>query len=91
MIARRISPGPHVLVIAGDTPVLVYKCDVTIYKAPQKGMTEKLEGQGFLPEDFSRRRNPYPDGKAYFGIGERGKAIAQDYASRGRYDGTVLR
>jgi hypothetical protein len=53
-------------------------------------MTEKLEGQGFLPEDFPGSGNAFPDGRAYFGIGERGKAIAQDYASRGGYDGTVL-
>jgi RHS repeat-associated protein len=64
--------------------------DVKIYKAPQKGMTERLENQGFLPEDFPGSDNIYPDGRAYFGVGEIGKAIAQDYASRGGYDGTVL-
>ncbi|UWZ34801.1 hypothetical protein Drose_26920 [Dactylosporangium roseum] len=78
-------------VVAGNTPVLVHNCDpVSIYKAPGKGMTQKLLDDGFTPDDFPGSGNGYPDGRAYFGLGDEGKAIAQDYASRGGYDGTVI-
>ncbi|WP_211588588.1 polymorphic toxin-type HINT domain-containing protein [Allorhizocola rhizosphaerae] len=79
-------------ILAGETPVLVHNCgDVDIYKAPGKGMTDKLKTDGFTPEDFPGSGSSYPDGRAYFGIGEKGKAIAEDYATRGGYDGTVIK
>jgi hypothetical protein len=65
---------------------------VTLYKAPGKGMTQKLLDQGFQPEDFpgDPRSNGYPDGRAYFGLHDRGKDIALDYAGRGGYDSKVI-
>ncbi|MFJ6352732.1 SpvB/TcaC N-terminal domain-containing protein [Streptomyces sp. NPDC092046] len=63
---------------------------VTLYKAPGKGMTQRLLQFGFQPQDFPGEGNEYPDGRAYFGLGEAGRMIALDYASRGGYDGTVI-
>jgi len=80
-------------VIAGDTPVLVHNtpCDpVSIYKAPWKGMTDKILDNGFDPADFPGSGNGFPDGNAYFGMHENGKSIALDYAGRGGYDGRVV-
>jgi hypothetical protein len=68
---------------AADNPV-------NIYKAPAKGLTQTLLNQGFTPEDFPGSGAGYPDGRAYFGYEDQGKAIALDYAGRGGYDGTVL-
>jgi len=64
---------------------------VDIYKAPAKGMTQKILQDGFTEEDFPGSGTGFPDGRAYFGLGERGNTIALDYASRGGYDGTVIR
>lgn len=65
---------------------------VKLYKAPAKGLTQKLLDQGFQPEDFpgDPASYGYPDGRAYFGLSDRGKDIALDYASRGGYDSTVI-
>jgi len=69
---------------------------VKLYKAPGKGMTQKLLKDGFHQEDFpgDPRSNGYPDdrqdGRAYFGLHDRGKEIALDYASRGGYDSNVI-
>ncbi|MEU4337361.1 polymorphic toxin-type HINT domain-containing protein [Micromonospora lupini] len=79
-------------VVAGKTSVLVHNCDpVSIYKAPAKGGTQKMLDKGFDPADYPGSGNNYPDGRAYFGLGEKGEAIARDYATRGGYDGTVVR
>ncbi|KOV57820.1 ligand-binding protein [Streptomyces sp. NRRL WC-3618] len=64
--------------------------NVHIYKAPSKGTTKKLQNEGFKPEDFPGREFEFPDGHAYFGLGDEGLNIAQDYARRGGYDGTVV-
>ncbi|TQJ17751.1 RHS repeat-associated core domain-containing protein [Kribbella jejuensis] len=64
---------------------------VNIYKAPSKGMTDKLVREGFDPKDFPGSGNGYPDGKAYFGVHDQGKEIAFDYSTRGGYDLTVIR
>ncbi|MBO1415405.1 RHS repeat-associated core domain-containing protein [Streptomyces sp. FH025] len=82
-------------VIAGTTPILAHNsggpnCDITIYKAPSKGMTDRLLSDGFSERDFPGSGNGYPDGRAYFGLEDDGKTIALDYASRGGYDGGVV-
>ncbi|GGS63856.1 hypothetical protein GCM10010259_60740 [Streptomyces daghestanicus] len=64
--------------------------DVSLYKAPGKGMTEKIMKDGFDPEDFPGTPGDYPDGSAYFGVEEKGKEIALDYASRGYWDSNVV-
>lgn len=81
--------------LAGETPVLVHNsggpnCDITIYKAPGRGMTDRLLKDGFTEKDFPGSGNGYPDGRAYFGLEDDGKTIALDYASRGGYDGGVV-
>jgi len=65
---------------------------VKLYKAPGNGMTQKLLKDGFHQEDFpgDPRSNGYQDGRAYFGLHDRGKEIALDYASRGGYDSNVI-
>ncbi|MFF5076327.1 polymorphic toxin-type HINT domain-containing protein [Actinoplanes sp. NPDC000266] len=79
-------------VLAGKTAVLVHNSDECIlYKAPTKGMTDKLEKEGFDPADFPGPDGPYQDGKAYFGLNEKGLEIALDYASRGAYDTAIIR
>ncbi|MBZ8181188.1 RHS repeat domain-containing protein [Oscillatoria salina] len=55
---------------------------VTIYKAPQPGMGQKLLTQGFHPEDFS---DPGGDNLAYFA---KQKSLADEYAQY--YDEGVL-
>lgn len=81
-------------VLAGETPVLVHNSngcpDVSIYKAPGTGMTDRLLRDGFHESDFPGSGNGYPDGRAYFGLSDEGKTIALDYASRGGYDGGVI-
>ncbi|MFB7539371.1 polymorphic toxin-type HINT domain-containing protein [Streptomyces zaomyceticus] len=79
-------------VLAGTTPILVHNsdCDVTLYKAPYKGDTERILTDGFDPADYPGSGNGYPDGRAYFGLNEIGKEIALDYSTRGGYDGTVI-
>ncbi|WP_405817976.1 ligand-binding protein [Streptomyces sp. NBC_01390] len=64
--------------------------NVYIYKAPYKGQTKKIKEEGFKPEDYPGSKGQNPDGAAYFGLGDRGLGIAEDYAGRGAYDGTVL-
>ncbi|MDQ0933320.1 RHS repeat-associated protein [Streptomyces turgidiscabies] len=64
--------------------------NVYIYKAPYKGKTKKIEEEGFKPEDYPGRKGQNPDGAAYFGLMDRGLGIAEDYARRGPYDGTVV-
>ncbi|WP_215455625.1 hypothetical protein [Streptomyces sp. ATCC 21386] len=64
--------------------------NVYIYAAPGKGMVKKLEDQGFQPEDFPGREFEFPDGHAYFGLGDEGLEIAQDYAGWVGYDGAVV-
>jgi hypothetical protein len=65
---------------------------VKLYKAPAKGLTQKLLKNGFHEEDFpgDPRREDYPDGRAYFGLHELGKDIALDYAGRGGYDSNLI-
>lgn len=65
---------------------------VKLYKAPAKGLTQKLLDKGFSKEDFpgDPRREDYPDGRAYFGLHDRGKDIALDYAGRGNWDSSVI-
>jgi hypothetical protein len=65
---------------------------VKLYKAPAKGLTQKLLDKGFSKEDFpgDPRREDYPDGRAYFGLHDRGKEIALDYAGRGNWDSSVI-
>ncbi|MCC5476870.1 RHS repeat-associated core domain-containing protein [Streptomyces barringtoniae] len=82
-------------VLAGDTPVLVHNtdpaCDVSIYKAPSKGLTEKIMKNGFDHADFpGTPGDMYSDGSAYFGMQDEGKQIALDYASRGNWDSNVI-
>uniref|UniRef100_UPI001C0F2579 hypothetical protein n=1 Tax=Streptomyces tailanensis TaxID=2569858 RepID=UPI001C0F2579 len=60
------------------------------YKAPYKGKTKKIEEEGFKPEDYPGRKGQNPDGHAYFGLGDKGLGVAEDYAGRGPYDGTVV-
>ncbi|RMI45213.1 hypothetical protein EBN88_03490 [Streptomyces triticirhizae] len=88
--------GPHTYyVLAGETPVLAHNsgsdCDVSIYKAPSRGTTQRLLEDGFDPADFPGSGNGYPDGRAYFGLQDEGREIALDYASRGGYDSAVVR
>ncbi|MEV6867420.1 DNRLRE domain-containing protein [Streptosporangium subroseum] len=66
---------------------------VDIFKAPGKGTADKLLKDGFDPNDFPGpfSGSSYPDGKAYFGLSDKGKEIALDYASRGNWDSTVIR
>jgi RHS repeat-associated protein len=64
--------------------------NVYIYKAPGKGQTKKIKEEGFKPEDYPGSKDQNPDGAAYFGLGDKGLDIAQDYAGRGVYDGTVV-
>ncbi|WP_053170603.1 polymorphic toxin-type HINT domain-containing protein [Streptomyces sp. SBT349] len=82
-------------VLAGQTSVLVHNsgsdCDVSIYKAPSRGTTQRLLEDGFDPADFPGAGNGYPDGRAYFGLQDEGREIALDYASRGGYDSAVIR
>ncbi|MGV9235443.1 RHS repeat-associated core domain-containing protein [Streptomyces nigra] len=68
-----------------DDPDSVY-----IYKAPYKGQTKKIKEEGFKPEDYPGRTGQNPDGAAYFGLGDKGLDIAEDYAGRGVYDGKVV-
>ncbi|WP_156753515.1 polymorphic toxin-type HINT domain-containing protein [Actinokineospora pegani] len=77
-------------VLVGETPVLTHNEDpcVNIYKAAQKGMTEKILRDGFQPEDFPRGNGM--DGKAYFGVEKSGKDIALKYASHGTYDDEII-
>lgn len=81
-------------VLAGSTPVLVHNSngcpEVSIYKAPGTGMTDRLLNDGFHESDFPGSGNGYPDGRAYFGLAHEGKTIALDYAGRGGYDGGVV-
>ncbi|GAB7103409.1 hypothetical protein JCM4814A_17230 [Streptomyces phaeofaciens JCM 4814] len=56
-----------------------------IYKAPYKGKTKKIEEEGFKPEDYPGRKGQNPDGHAYFGLGDKGLVVAEDYAGRGPY------
>jgi hypothetical protein len=82
-------------VLAGSTAVLVHNCadgpTVSLYKAPAKGMTAKIMQSGWDPADFpGTPGDMYSDGSAYFGIGDRGLQIAQDYASRANWDSNVL-
>ncbi|MFD4129991.1 putative T7SS-secreted protein [Streptomyces globisporus] len=88
------SPNPNTYVInphSGADPLGLSPCpDVPIYKAPGKGMTDRLLQEGFQESDFPGSGNGYPDGKAYFGLADEGKTIAFDYASRGGYDGGVI-
>ncbi|MFJ7593460.1 polymorphic toxin-type HINT domain-containing protein [Streptomyces sp. NPDC097617] len=81
-------------VLAGNTPVLVHNSngcpEVSIYKAPGTGMTDRLLKDGFHESDFPGSGNGYPDGRAYFGLADEGQTIALDYASRGGYDGGVV-
>ncbi|MEU0860494.1 RHS repeat-associated core domain-containing protein [Streptomyces griseofuscus] len=82
-------------VLAGDTPVLVHNtdpaCDVSIYKAPSKGLTDKIMKNGFDHADFpGTPGDMYSDGSAYFGMQDEGKQIALDYASRGNWDSNVI-
>ncbi|MGW1557705.1 polymorphic toxin-type HINT domain-containing protein [Streptomyces sp. NPDC002144] len=81
-------------VLAGNTPVLVHNSngcpEVSIYKAPGTGMTDRLLKDGFHESDFPGSGNGYPDGRAYFGLADEGKTIALDYASRGGYDGGIV-
>jgi hypothetical protein len=62
----------------------------TLYKALRKGQTAKVLNQGFDPADYpgdsSGPESNFPNGRAYFGIGSKGKEIALDYASYGSYD-----
>ncbi|WP_280876848.1 RHS repeat-associated core domain-containing protein [Streptomyces pseudovenezuelae] len=64
--------------------------NVYIYKAPYKGKTKKIQEEGFKPEDYPGRKGQNPDGAAYFGLGDKGLDIAEDYARRGVYDGKVV-
>jgi RHS repeat-associated protein len=64
--------------------------NVYIYKAPYKGGTKKIKEEGFKPEDYPGRKHQNPDGHAYFGLGDEGLGVAEDYAGRGPYDGTVV-
>ena len=64
--------------------------NVYIYKAPYKGKTKKIQEEGFKPEDYPGRKGQNPDGAAYFGLGDKGLDIAEDYARRGVYDGRVV-
>ncbi|MFJ3231621.1 RICIN domain-containing protein [Streptomyces sp. NPDC086787] len=82
-------------VLAGNTPVLVHNtdpaCDVSIFKAPGKGLTDKIMKDGFDHADFpGTPGDMYADGSAYFGMQEEGKEIALDYASRGYWDSNVI-
>jgi RHS repeat-associated protein len=79
-------------VLAGKTPVLVHNTDgcEVLYKAPGKGMADKLLNDGFDPADFPGSGNGFPDGRAYFGLNDTGREIALDYASRGGYDNAVI-
>jgi len=63
------------------------------YKAPPRGATDRLLRNGFDPVEFpgDPTSNTYPDGKAYFGLEDRGLTIALDYASRGAYDSQVIK
>jgi hypothetical protein len=65
---------------------------VNIYKAPSTGATDKLMNEGFRKEDFpgDPKQWGYPDGRAYFGMQDRGRQIALDYATRGGYDRSVV-
>ncbi|TLF92259.1 RHS repeat-associated core domain-containing protein, partial [Nocardia cyriacigeorgica] len=64
---------------------------VAIYKAPTKGMTDTLLDHGFRESDFPGSGFGFPDGRAYFGLGDEGLELARDYARRGGYDDNVLR
>jgi hypothetical protein len=82
-------------VMAGTTPILVHNTDgcptVSIYKAPATGLTDSIMKDGFNPADFpGTPGDMYADGSAYFGLGDKGKDIALDYASRGSWDSNVI-
>ncbi|MFJ9785420.1 LamG-like jellyroll fold domain-containing protein [Amycolatopsis sp. NPDC101161] len=65
---------------------------VDIFKAPRKGKTQKWLDEGLDPADFpGSPGRSYPDGSAYFGLGEEGRKIALDYSRRGGYDPEVLK
>jgi hypothetical protein len=68
---------------------------VSIYKAPTKGTTQQLLKNGFQPQNFpgdgAGPEYAYPNGRAYFGVGEAGKGVALDYASRGGYDSNIIK
>lgn len=66
-----------VFTVTGDVPMKNRETFVTIYKAPQKGMGQKLLLKGFQPEDFPRG-NGF-DGNAYF-AGPNSRNIAEQYA-----------
>ena len=50
---------------------------VTIYKAPQKGKSQKLLDEGFQPVDFPYNP-PYVDGSCYF-AGPNDRSIAEEF------------
>ncbi|PBC70647.1 RHS repeat-associated protein [Streptomyces sp. TLI_235] len=52
---------------------------VSLFKAPQRGLGEHQENNGYLKADFpGGPHDPYEDGKAYFAKGDRG--LADKYA-----------
>jgi hypothetical protein len=59
---------------------------VTIYKAPQKGKSQKLLEQGFQPIDFPYNP-PYLDGSCYF-AGPNDRSIAEEFNQS--YKGGIL-
>ncbi|MEV0766115.1 PA14 domain-containing protein [Nocardia sp. NPDC050435] len=63
---------------------------VTIYKAPYEGQTARIMLEGFRASDYPGSGNSYPDGKAYFGVGNNGLVVALQYAGRGGYDGQII-
>jgi len=50
---------------------------VTIYRAPQKGKSQKLLKEGFQPVDFPYNP-PYADGSCYF-AGANDRSIAEEF------------
>jgi len=50
---------------------------VTIYKAPQRGLAQKILRDGFQPADFPNNP-PYENGKCYFAAPD-SRSLAEEY------------
>ncbi|MFD5454691.1 DUF6531 domain-containing protein [Streptomyces olivaceus] len=56
---------------------------ISFFKAPNRGLGQHQHVNGYREQDFPGdpdKMNAYPDGRAYFGVGDEGRDIAEQYA-----------
>ncbi|MYS55858.1 hypothetical protein GTW46_38395, partial [Streptomyces sp. SID6013] len=56
---------------------------ISFFKAPNRGLGQHQHVNGYREQDFPGdpdKLNAYPDGRAYFGVGDEGRDIAEQYA-----------